>query len=93
MSDERVDHVPFMPEVWLVPANLADLECRHGNLPGECAECDRLDRVKLADGMTVMLMERVAEVVGCEVCGETEDVWLVHGRNLCVTHVDEWDES
>lgn len=35
--------VPFLPEVWLVPATLADLECRHGELGG-CTACDRDDR-------------------------------------------------
>lgn len=30
--------VPFLPEVWLVPATLADLECRHGELGG-CSRC------------------------------------------------------
>lgn len=35
----QVNRVPYLPEVWLVPANLADLECRHGNL-WPCDACE-----------------------------------------------------
>ena len=35
----EVYRVPFLPETWLVPATLADLECRHGRLGG-CTDCE-----------------------------------------------------
>ena len=38
-----VDRVGWLPEYWHVPATLADLECRHGELNG-CTACDREDR-------------------------------------------------
>lgn len=35
-----VDRVGWLPELWYVPATLADLECRHGNL-WPCDACER----------------------------------------------------
>lgn len=35
----KVNRVPYLPEMWWVPATLADLECRHGELGG-CDACE-----------------------------------------------------
>ena len=68
--DERV---PFLPEVWMVPATLADLECRHG-LIGGCRECDaaaarRKEEDEMADARwtrdaVIDAIREVAEKVG-----------------------------
>ena len=36
---DRAGRVHFLPEVWLVPDTLADLECRHGAI-GTCDACE-----------------------------------------------------
>lgn len=36
---DRAGRVHFLPEVWLVPDTLADLECRHGEIGG-CDACE-----------------------------------------------------
>lgn len=37
MTNEKIE---VLADPWLVPAALADFECEHGHLPGECEECD-----------------------------------------------------
>jgi hypothetical protein len=54
----QVNRVPFLPEVWMVPITLADLECRHGELGG-CDQCDLgVDDRELADDQA---LEQVAQ--------------------------------
>lgn len=36
---DRAGCVHYLPEVWLVPDTLADLECRHGEIGG-CDACE-----------------------------------------------------
>lgn len=38
-STNSADRVAFLPEYWYVPATLADLECRHGEIGG-CDACE-----------------------------------------------------
>lgn len=40
MTDDKIE---VLPDPWLVPAALADFECEHGKLPGECDVCDGED--------------------------------------------------
>lgn len=44
VTTARVD---WTPEVWSVPATLADFECDHGRI-GACVDCDREAAVRLA---------------------------------------------
>lgn len=36
---DRAGRVHYLPEVWLVPDTLVDLECRHGEIGG-CDACE-----------------------------------------------------
>lgn len=53
-----IERIPYMPEVWLVPANLADAECEHGRIGG-CPDCDRR---RAAEAVAAELVDRLHEV-------------------------------